>query len=367
MQKKLIALALASLAGSAFAQSNVTIYGVADATYDFVGARQSTAATKIANDGRVSANSSYLGFKGAEDLGNGLKAVFQFETGITNDASNSAAYQGGVNASPSNTMFGGIRDTYVGVGGGFGTVVAGNLTAAARALGAKVDVNSGATGVGYQGALYGRLGGARTGVDDRTGNAIAYVSPNFAGFSGMVAWGAGSEQRDTVARTDNVYSLGLNYENGPAYVGYAYTQVAGKALGGADTKAVSNRVGGYFKFGTAQVGALYDRTDADTNTSNNRRNVWLLNGKVGVGAGNVIAGYGKAGKVDGLGNTAAKHYFVGYEHSLSKRTILKAVYAEVKNDSAATYNFYNAATGEVQNLVAGQDPRSISLGIRHSF
>lgn len=362
MQKKLIALAIAGLAsGAAFAQSNVTVYGVMDATYDYAGASKSSAAASIKNDGRVSANSSYLGFKGVEDLGNGLKAAFQIEGGLSNDSG--AGWTGT------------SRDTYVGLTGGFGTVVAGTLTGAARGLGAKVDVNSGATGVGYQGALYGRtsLGTTATsvvtGVDDRTTNAIAYISPNFSGFSGLLAWGAGSEQKDTFARTDNVYSLGLNYDNGPIYVGYAYTEVDGKTAANAATTAKSNRLGGYYKFGTmGQVGLLWDQTDADTHTANNKRSAYMLNGKFNVtSAGSLIAGFGKAGKVDGVANTAATHYFVGYEHALSKRTILKAIYAAVKNDSAAGYNFYNAATGTIGGLVVGQDPHALQLGIRHSF
>jgi len=355
MQKKLIALAVAGLASTAaFAQTNVTVYGVMDATFDYVGASQSTAATKVKNDSRVSANSSYLGFKGVEDLGNGLKAVFQIEGGLTNDA---AGAWGGAN-----------RDTYVGLTGGFGTVVAGNLTAAGRALGAKVDVNSGATGIGYQGALYGKVAGTTSGVDDRTANAVAYISPNFSGFSALAAWGAGSEQKDTATRTDNVWSLGLNYAAGPVYAGYAYTQVD-NVVGTIEAKAKSHRLGGTFNFGAGQVGLLWDRTDANTSDStDSARNVWLLNGKFNVGAkGAVIAGYGKAGDVGNVNNTGATHAFVGYEHSLSKRTVLKAIYAQVRNEAGASYNFYNAATGSVAGVVAGNDPKGFQFGIRHSF
>lgn len=353
MQKKLIALAVAGLASTAaFAQSNVTIYGVADATYDYVGAAKSTAASRVAMDGRVSTNSSYIGFKGTEDLGNGLKAVFQFENGISFDSAT------GTWAS---------RDSFVGLSGGFGTVVAGNLTAAGRALGAKLDVNSGATGIGYQAATFGKVAGTTTGVDDRTANAIAYVSPNFSGFSAIAAWGAGSEQKDTVTRVDNVWSLGLNYENGPVFAGYAYTQVDGQSVTNAETKAESHRLGGYFDFGAGRIGAMVDRTDGDANTRNNRRTAWNINGKFGVGAGNILAGFGRAGDVDGTSNTGANHYFVGYEHNLSKRTILKAIYAQVKNESGATYNFYNGATGIVNGIVAGNDPRGFQVGVRHSF
>jgi predicted porin len=76
MQKKLIALAVAGLASTgAFAQANVTVYGVADASFDVV--RTSNAVNELGNTTRVSTNSSLIGFKGAEALGNGLTAVFQ--------------------------------------------------------------------------------------------------------------------------------------------------------------------------------------------------------------------------------------------------------------------------------------------------
>ena len=107
MQKKLIALAVAGLASSAaFAQTNVTVYGIADGTFDYVWQSGSKARSESATQNysaigvpttsaslpfrsrgtmltftRVQANSSYIGFKGSEDLGNGLKAIFQYETG----------------------------------------------------------------------------------------------------------------------------------------------------------------------------------------------------------------------------------------------------------------------------------------------
>ena len=137
MQKKLIALAVAGLASTgAFAQSNVTVYGVADATFDVVRASNVKDGYDLGNTTRVSTNSSYVGFKGAEALGNGLTAVFQFESGVGFDNTGS---------------LGATRDSFVGVSSGFGTVVLGNLTGPTRALGGAVDVNSGATGIGSNG------------------------------------------------------------------------------------------------------------------------------------------------------------------------------------------------------------------------
>jgi predicted porin len=120
MQKKLIALAVAGLASTgAFAQANVTVYGVADASFDVVKI-SGDANNELGNTTRVSTNSSLLGFKGAEALGNGLTAVFQFESAVGFD--NAGA-------------LGANRDSYVGLAGGFGTVVLGNLTGPTRALG----------------------------------------------------------------------------------------------------------------------------------------------------------------------------------------------------------------------------------------
>ena len=189
MQKKLIALAIAGLATApAFAQSNVTIYGVADATFENVKASGATTAnsddsTRL-NRNRVTSNSSLLGFKGAEDLGNGLKAIYQFETGINADGTG-------------NALNGSQRDTFVGLTGNFGTVVLGRLTHPIRNMGNKVDLTPGATGIGYHGSMYGEFLGLKTGTDDRAPNAVAYVSPSFYGFTATAAYVATSPNSST--------------------------------------------------------------------------------------------------------------------------------------------------------------------------
>src|SRR5574343_769927 len=143
MQKKIIALAVAALASSAaFAQTNVTVYGVVDMGQAFVKSSGSDVAnTNQGTVGRLDSNSSYLGFKGVEDLGNGLKAVFQYETGFSTDTGGALA---------------GGRDSFVGLTGGFGTVVAGNLTHPLRAMGVKVELAPGATGIGTTMSVTGR-------------------------------------------------------------------------------------------------------------------------------------------------------------------------------------------------------------------
>ena len=130
MQKKIIALAVAGLASTtAFAQSNVTVYGVVDAGYVYTSGN-------LANGDKAKANAiesgilagSRIGFKGEEALGNGLKAVFTLEYGLGIDGNNglggtTGAAVGGTNGSVLSAAA--ARQQFVGLGGGFGTVTFG--------------------------------------------------------------------------------------------------------------------------------------------------------------------------------------------------------------------------------------------------
>ena len=406
MQKKIIALAIAGLASTAaFAQTNVTIYGVADATFDSVKAVGAT--TQGEQDrlsynsrNRVTSNSSYIGFKGVEDLGNGLKAVFQIESGLglDNGGTSNTANTGGQWAN---------RDSYVGLSGAFGTFVAGNVTGPTRAIGAKFDVNSGATGIGANTALLGKLGGGSgaSAFDQRITNAIAYISPTVAGFSGVVGYstgltngvgvgGAAATQLrgheamgvDNANQGNTAWTLGLNYETGPIYAGYAYTAVNGAGNGSTVgdgalgfNKLDNHRVGVMYKAAFGQVGLLWDRARANVDSESLKQNTVYLSGKVNVGNGAVIAQWGHANAMsgfEGLENTGANHYVVGYEHNLSKRTVLKAIYSRINNHNDASYDYLYGVSSPNSTGTAGVLGGSVSdgsqvsgfsVGLRHAF
>jgi len=390
MQKKLIALAVAGLASTgAFAQANVTVYGVADATFDIVKIA-GDANNELGNTNRVSTNSSLIGFKGAEALGNGLTAVFQFESGVGFDNTGS---------------LGATRDSYVGVAGGFGTVVLGNLTGPTRALGSAVDVNAGATGIGSNSGILGKLGNNLIGTTDTSGsytaagtptcarssictsifdtrwkNAIAYVSPSFAGLNATVAYVA-NENKSLHGLNNRVdtsgYDVGLKYANGPAMAAVTYNAVS---LGNAaETKVSDFRVGGSYDFGMASVRAIFDLARADHFGGNKATQaVYGLGATFNVTPASKLLGQvyvARDVKVDGssASDTGAKLFELGVEHSLSKRTMLKATYAMMNNDKNAGYDFgINAAGVNPGNLPAGASTTGatvsgISLGLRHTF
>lgn len=371
MQKKLIALAVAGLASTAaFAQSNVTVYGIADATFELTKADgAATSGNSLANRTRLNTNSSYFGLKGVEDLGNGLKAVFQFENGVSFDTAT------GTIAS---------RDSYVALAGAFGTVAAGNLTGPTRGLGIALDVNAGATTVGGNTNLLGKLGNAALSgttttsiFDTRWKNTIAYISPSFSGLTLVGAYVSGEDKSNDgtvgAAKKNTVgYDIGATYSNGPIYAGLTYNRASTGAEGttGVLDNIADLRIGAYYKFQpTSRVGILYDRVKANfTDSTNLTQTVWYLSGVVGVGAnGRVIAQYGKAGNTDsGTTNndTGAKHVEVGFEYDLSKRTTAKVLYSRITNDSKASYDF---AVNPVTGIGAGSSPSSLAVGLRHAF
>jgi predicted porin len=393
MQKKLIALAIAGLSGAAFAQSNVTIYGVADATFDIINVSGGSAALSgnTPNFTRVSTNGSRLGFKGTENLGNGLSALFQFESNANFDS-------GGA--------LGTSRDSFVGLSGDFGKVILGNLSTPTRVLAAALDVNAGDDGIGTNQALLGKLGGALayrgTGAasrsatsaslfDTRFTNSIAYITPSFSGLQATVAYVANENKTDTAGAKLNTsaYDLGLNYNNGPILVGLTYADVSEKndvagsapygsgALKtriGADQKLKEFRLGGKYDFGVATLRALYARTKADGSIAEVKQNVWGIGGTYNVTAnGKLTAQYYRANDLDSGGsidNTGAKFYTLGYEHSLSKRTLLKANYAYLKNDEKTSTNGGGGYDfGKNSSGFAGDEIKisGLQVGLRHSF
>lgn len=410
MQKKLIALAVAGLvSGAAFAQSNVTVYGVMDATWESYKTTDCTDVTgtgcsNIANHSRLASDSSYLGFKGSESLGNGLTAVFQFETGINADTGGWA----------------GARDTMVALAGNFGTVAAGNLTGPVRALGAAVDFNPGASSAGFTGSMYGEVAGLKTGVDDRSPNTIAYISPTFSGLYGVAAYQNGTTTSDasSVHKDSHLWTLGLIYSNGPIFAGFGYIDanrpsVVGAVLGqavAADSTRYSGTSGATnlatdlngglvptaaqiaaaqsvlatedslknyrlagkysFPFGLT-ISALWDNQKYNAGGLEVKRNAYMLGGNYGFGANNVWLQYAVAKDLTSnvcdvlsCGETGAKQLTLGYSYAFSKRTMTHAFYSRITNDKYVAYDNY---VNGISNSTMGADSTVFGLGLRHTF
>jgi predicted porin len=171
--------------------------------------------------------------------------------------------------------------------------------------------------------------------------------------------------------------VGVKYASGPAMAAVTYNAVStGNA---ADLKISDLRVGGSYNFGVASVRALFDLARADNFGGNKvTQAVYGFGATFNVTPASKLVGQvyvARDLKVNGSSadDTGAKLFELGVEHSLSKRTMLKATWAMVNNDKAAAYDFgINAAgirTGALPggaNAVGGT-VSGLSLGLRHTF
>jgi predicted porin len=322
MKRSLLLAALSTLAaGSALAQSTVTIYGRLNETVE----RQ-----KVGDTSRTVEvdNSSRIGFKGSEDLGGGLKANFVLEHGFSADTGQAASRFWG-------------RESTVGLShASFGAIRLGNMPASEAyfATADYVSMHNHDTGTSSD-ALYEFV------TTGQLQNAIAYTSPTIAGFRADVQYTLG--ERTAPARR----ALALNYDIGSLHLGLGH-----EAANNVDKASTAIRA--LYELGAFTFGGYYERTTGDGFKRNNIR----LSGMYALGASEFHLNVGVAGKIDGAADTAAKQFTVGYNYNLSKRTKVYAFYTKVDNEANVAYN-----PGGFGPVAAGQDPQSFALGIRHNF
>src|SRR6516225_1919915 len=232
MKKSLLALAvLTAISGAASAQSSVTLYGKVDLglVYDAGGAHGKSLRVSSGVTG-----GSRIGFKGVEDLGGGLKAAFQLETGYCAD---SAA--GAPNFCTGSNQFMG-RQAHGDLTGAFGAISAGRQYS--------IGFNNLSTidpfGTGYAGQINNIVD--PSGI--RLNNSVTYATPNMSGFVGSAEIAFGEQTGNWEANRET--GAGLTYASGPAYVGFSFYDVSNSTGNGAAKKNYT--FGGTYDFGVAK-------------------------------------------------------------------------------------------------------------------
>ena len=225
MQKKLIALAVASLAsGAALAQTNVTIYGIADAGYVYSSGGTPTGVKGTYTFSGIQSgllSGSRLGFKGEEALGNGLKAVFTLEYWLALDTNS------GVGNPDSDRSLNYARQQFVGLSSDkLGTAALGRQYAPGYQAAVNNDPFAGA---GFSPVLVMQASAQNTivaGSNARWNNAISYTSPNWSGFTAKAIYAFGENAVDgynNASTSDNGrFGIGGNYANGPLNIDVVY-------------------------------------------------------------------------------------------------------------------------------------------------
>ena len=382
MQKKIIALAIAGLASTAaFAQSNVTIYGSVDAGYTYrfdnenrVNGNAGNSTTRSSVDTGNSAGNR-LGFKGVEDLGNGLKAVFLLEQGFTFDGGNGANLQGG-------RTFG--RQAYVGLAGGFGTAVAGRLYTPFFSLWSSVDPFAAGT-VGQARNIWSSGAGVDGLLDPvRVDNAVAYISPNFGGFDVTLAYSNAvgvsdaptTENANNNARNNTVYALLAKYSAGPVMVGFnAHRIAAGSAVANATAKTVDNlTLAGTFDAKVVKVHALatYNIVDSSAASTDFTGSNYMLGLTVPVGKVSLKTSVGYSdfnGEARSGLRGQATQYVLGADYALSKRTNFYSAYSLIDGETARAATTMGTSDATNSGMAAAGNPfqQGFTMGVRHQF
>lgn len=375
MKKTLLAAALlAGFAGAASAQSSVTLYGVADVGYSYQsieapgGAKRTQFAMASGQQ-----NGSRWGLKGVEDLGNGLKANFVYESSVT------------LNNGTGNSGF--TRQSTLGLKGSFGAIDLGRRTSPGTWAFSGIDPFGAAFGTS---ALDASMGAQFM----RLSNMIMYTTPSMSGFgaalgystdTGLTSRGTGKNSEPKFSTTNKMraLSVGVRYANGPLLISGMYDTYM-PASGSQNTTAAKQwNLGATYDLKMVKIHAAYgqnidgiveglstinnaETSGGDQNTGGGvlfvngaRTNSWMLGLSAPVGgAGKVFANVQQMipggefkqtiGEFSSATQTTAS---IGYTYTMSKRTNLYAFYSYTNNVLMAS------------DVTANQ----IGVGVRHRF
>ncbi|OAJ54984.1 porin [Paraburkholderia ginsengiterrae] len=388
--KKLVRKALASLAllggfsAAAHAQNSITLYGIIDESIQYTKNATLTGENQV---GLYSGNlsGSRWGLKGSEDLGGGLKAIFQLEDGFNVNNGKMGTYNG------TSSLFG--RQAYVGLQSErYGTVTLG------RQYDPLVDMVQGLTDDASFGSTFATAGD----VDNydnssRTNNAVKYVSPSYAGLQVETMYAFGGVAGQT--GSGQTWSAAAAYNNGPLSIAAGYfvadnasTTAAvrtgwsstsdgtfdGPVNSGYDTaksiniaRVAASYTTGPYTFGLSYSNAAYkaDAQSAFLSTQTFNTGQGFFNYQANPA---LLLGLGYS-YTHASGNTNASYNQVslGADYSLSKRTDVYLVGAW-QHASGSQLNADGTVSGAEASIgsygVAGTSSQDIvSLGIRHKF
>lgn len=383
MHKKVAVLAIAAaFTAPAYADNlNVDWYGkvflnVESVTNDGIVAPSTTKDSAL----RVFSNASRLGVKGSEDLGDGLKGIYQFEVQVDGDGSGKNGFAAGT------------RNTGVGLQGGLGKVIVGVWDTPFKVAHNKIELFDNASSFTALN-LIGHAGGAGTTLKAGSWNAtgtvwtpddkvagtsnyntrddkvIAYWTPKFGSFQGAATYGPDAAPTTTTSK--NNLSLSGTFEQEGIYASLAYERRPDATTAKSTDTAL--RAVGRYDIGDAWLGATYESIKVNTSaTASYTQNNLELVGQYKVGANKIALSYAKAGETD-VKATGATQISLRYGYDFSKRTEFFAAYTSLRNNAVDTtvagsgghYTLGNPYGNSAQQT--GSNQSAIGAGVIHSF
>ncbi len=361
MERILFTLAVATALATAMtaARAETTLYGNLNESIN------SYDTDAGGDDVNLQSNTSAIGVKGSEDLGNGLSAIYQAEFQF--DPADASGFSG--------------RDQWVGLTTNkLGKVRFGTISHTYKSHGAMIDPLYRTSLEGRSFGLQSRLhAGKGENGQGRMTRQIRYDSPSWAGFDFTLDYSLDNDAND--ASDDNTYAAGAKYKNGGILV---FADYITSDAGGDDNAwkvGASYTLGNFGLYGQyegdggliAQQG-IYNPDTATADWQGDGQNTWFAGASYTLGNTLVFGGYGSAGDADsGGGNTLPQGIDTGYtswtlavDHHLSKRTDVYGGYNHLNCDNYA---------GSVCGTVVNGDPAAdrdgsqdfFSLGVRHKF
>lgn len=373
MQKKLIALAVAGiLAAPMAAQAGVEVYGQARVSVNF----NDNGDTTVGNEDSaisVTSHASRFGIKGSEDLGDGLSAVYQIEREVSweeSNVTNSESCTDVVTASGTPDTTAEVcdtdtnnlkaRNTFVGLKGGFGTVLLGMHDTPYKMAGGELDVFVDTAG-DFNAVVQ---------HDTRAQNVIAYVSPAMNGASFAAAY-VPNHTNDNLPMTADesdadAISLMGTYKAGALGAFLAYESLG--AAGGNDSSGKasdkeSTKVGVSYTMDATTVGLMYQMNEDGKATNALDQDVIYLSAAHKMGDLTLKAAYGMMSEKYSGANNGADLLALGVAKAYGKNVELYALYAAVSNESAGKTGLKSLA----HSGVAGTDVSALSAGINIKF
>lgn len=351
MIRKLNGVAIAALAmmaaAGAQAQTSVSIYGTIDMSVGtFKSASDGAYATEGTRKQGVESGkmqTSYIGFAGTEDLGGGLKAKFKVESFI-------AADTGGTINHAKGGFWG--RNSWVGLTGGFGSVVAGlNET---PLFDTTLAFNPFVASFGFSPSIrqyYGVYG--HEAEDTAWANSITYYTPDgLGGFNAALQYSF----KETGTGSGNVGGS-VGWGAGPFAVAAVFQQYkTGYANGSQNTWQLD----GSYDFGVFKLFGQYGEVKNSLSTNQFKDKIWQIGGSAPLGNGALLASYGEQKHdLTATGATEADKndtFSLGYDYNLSKRT-----------DVYVTYMYDKATSKGVTPARSFDNANSLAVGVKHRF
>lgn len=345
MKKSYIAAAVGLALATQFAQAdtyNVNIYGRIRAAAEVVSGSGSAAGKNSTRQTRVVDNSSVLGFKGNEDLGDGLILQWQAEGQLEADGDS----DGKLNSR--NTYIALKHETY-------GTLLLGKNDSPYKTASASLRATPLADNTAELPGLLNR--GEGQNFYTRQSSTVQYLSPKWSGFDFKL--GFAPDEAKTSARNQTRISGAVGYEFKGFFANAAFENRA-DTTGTTAAKAVLLS-GGYNFDKKGQVTVLTEKITLGSKDQTN----FFLSGAYKVAENwTVGAQYGKAGETASGAKDDATQIGLTAAYDFSKRTSVVGYYGKIKNSSAGTYNFNDNA---IDKLVTGNSPSVVGLGLNVKF